>query len=42
VYWDRYSETGQLRWLREAQRKLDLAEAISGATDMLTRLGESK
>ena len=42
VYWDRYLETGQPRWLREAQRKLDLAEAISGATDMLTRLGESR
>lgn len=42
VYWDRYSETGQLRWLREAQRKLDLAEAITGATDMLTRLGEPR
>jgi Ser/Thr protein kinase RdoA (MazF antagonist) len=42
VYWDRYLETGQHQWLREAQRKLDLAKAISGATDKLSSLVESR
>lgn len=42
VYWDRFLETGQQQWLREAQRKLDLAKVISGATDMLSHLGESR
>ena len=38
VVWDRFLETGEQQWLQKAQRKLDLAEAISGATDKLSRL----